>query len=598
MLHGLSYFIIFEVVKLKTQPTMQLCKNTKKIEQIDKLSQTNEDISLHINAIIKKFSLYTVISSLLPIKRSGTPLHVIFLALVTMPFYSVKTIWQYTNHPFMQAEGGKDAYYQLKNNFRINWRKLIRAIVLQFIRLMEKGGQTADNQPTALIIDDTTIAKRGKNIEGVGFVYDHILKKHVLGFKLLVAGFWDGASFIPLDFSLHREKGKDEAEKIQRKIVRQKKKIEQLYTKKSHIKLKISKLQKEIKHLKRQIKQRPTPTRKRILQSKENTIKKNLHKINEMEKDLATTENKLLEYKRSLPKKKKKYGLTTQERRNQFKKNRPESNGKRRKKELDMSKIDSAIGMIERAVKKGFRFDYVLTDSWFFSEKLLEYVYSNTSADLISMAKINNAKFYVKESGKLMSLKMMITRFDRTHGKRNATYKTRYIKLRGTYQGIPVQIFLVRIGRHSKWNALITTDMKISFNKLMEVYKIRWSIEVFFKEAKQNLLLGQSQSRDFDGQIADVSLSFIRYILLSYYERIYYGYKVNGVFAELSQYSVTENVVADLSQVFLEWLKILADYIGVGLIEFFGKVVRDLNPLISNRGLMLLSTVEINIVEN
>jgi len=30
----------------------------------------------------------------------------------------------------MQAEGGKDAYYQLKNNFRINWRKLIRAIVI------------------------------------------------------------------------------------------------------------------------------------------------------------------------------------------------------------------------------------------------------------------------------------------------------------------------------------------------------------------------------------------------------------------------------------------------------------------------------------
>ncbi len=132
----------------------------------------------------------------------------------------------------------------------------------------------------------------------------------------------------------------------------------------------------------------------------------------------------------------------------------------------------------------------------------------------------------------------------------------------------------------------------------MEVYKIRWSIEVSFKEIKQSFLLGQSQSRDFDGQIADLSLSFIRYVLLSYYERMHYGYKIDGIFAELSQYSVTENVVADLSQVFLEWLKILADYIGVGLIEFFGKVVRDLNPLISNRGLMLLSTVEINIVEN
>jgi len=598
MLHGLSYFIKFEVVRQKKHPTMQQCKNTKKIEQIDKLSQTNEDISFHINAVIKKFSLYSVISSLLPVKRSGLPLHIIFLTLVTMPFYSVKTVWQYTNHPFIKAEGGKDAYYQLKNNFRINWRNLIRAIVLQFIRLTAKSGQAADNQTTALIIDDTTIAKRGKNIEGVGFIYDHILKKHVLGFKLLVAGFWDGASFIPLDFSLHREKGKDETEQIKRKIARQEKKIEQLQKKKLHIRLKISKLQKEIKHLKHQIKQRSTPTRKRILQSKENTLKKNLHKLNELEKELAITENKLLEYKRSLPKKKKKYGLTPKEQRNQFKKNRPASSGKRRKKELDMSKLDSAIGMIKRAVKKGFQFDYVLTDSWFFSEKLLAYIFSNTPAHLISMAKINQAKFHIKESGKLMSLKMMITRFDRTHGKRNATYKARYIRLRGTYQDIPVQIFLVRIGHHSKWNALITTDMKINFNKLMEVYKIRWSIEVFFKEAKQNLLLGQSQSRDFDGQIADVSLSFIRYILLSYYERMHYGYKIDGVFAELSQYSVTENVVADLSQLFLELLKILADYLGVGMIEFFGIIIRDLKTMINSRGVMLLSTLKINIIEN
>jgi len=42
----------------------------------------------------------------------------------------------------------------------------------------------------------------------------------------------------------------------------------------------------------------------------------------------------------------------------------------------------------------------------------------------------------------------------------------------------------------------------------------------------------------------------------------------------------------------------LADYIGIGLIEFFGKIVRDLSPLMSHRGLMLLSTVEINIVKN
>ena len=40
-----------------------------------------------------------------------------------------------------------------------------------------------------------------------------------------------------------------------------------------------------------------------------------------------------------------------------------------------------------------------------------------------------------------------------------------------------------------------------------------------FKESKQNLLLGKCQSQDFDAQIADVTLSMIRYILLNLYKR-------------------------------------------------------------------------------
>jgi len=55
------------------------------------MTQSNEGISHRFNAVIKKIALYAVISSLLSLKRSGAPLHVIFLALVTMPCYSVKT---------------------------------------------------------------------------------------------------------------------------------------------------------------------------------------------------------------------------------------------------------------------------------------------------------------------------------------------------------------------------------------------------------------------------------------------------------------------------------------------------------------------------
>ena len=39
----------------------------------------------------------------------------------------------------------------------------------------------------------------------------------------------------------------------------------------------------------------------------------------------------------------------------------------------------------------------------------------------------------------------------------------------------------------------------------MEIYSIRWTIEVFFREAKQQLGLGKCKSRDFDAQIASIT---------------------------------------------------------------------------------------------
>ena len=121
---------------------------------------------------------------------------------------------------------------------------------------------------------------------------------------------------------------------------------------------------------------------------------------------------------------------------------------------------------------------------------------------------------------------------------------------------------------------LVSTDVNIGFNKLMEVYKIRWTIEVFFKEAKQYLLLGKSQSQDFDAQIADIMLSLIRYILLSYYERTHYGLSIGGLFQKLSQASVEENLVADLSHVFMDLLLAFAQLAGIDFITLYEELIR------------------------
>ena len=62
---------------------------------------------------------------------------------------------------------------------------------------------------------------------------------------------------------------------------------------------------------------------------------------------------------------------------------------------------------------------------------------------------------------------------------------------------------------------MINTDIKSNFNDTIAIYQIRWTIEVFFKESKQSLQLGKCQSKNFDAQIADTTLTFIQYQFLA-----------------------------------------------------------------------------------
>ena len=188
------------------------------------------------------------------------------------------------------------------------------------------------------------------------------------------------------------------------------------------------------------------------------------------------------------------------------------------------------------------------------------------------MAKIGNAKYTILPKNRILTPKQIIALHKRK-AVTNRKYKAKYIKLQAEYQGVRVVLFFVNIGKGENWRLLVSTDLNIGFNKLMEVYKIRWSIEVFFKEAKQLLLFGKSQSQDFDAQIADTSLSLIRYILLSYYERTHYGMSIGGLFKQLTQASIEENLVADISTFFMELLAVFAEMSGIDFMTLYESLI-------------------------
>src|SRR5208337_2294952 len=87
-------------------------------------------------------------------------------------------------------------------------------------------------------------------------------------------------------------------------------------------------------------------------------------------------------------------------------------------------------------------------------------------------------------------------------------------------EGVEVKLFFYKGGRRSGFNTILSTDTSLTAYRAYEIYAIRWSIEVFFKEGRKYFNLGKSQSEDFDGQIADISLSIIQYNIFSIAKRV------------------------------------------------------------------------------
>ena len=77
------------------------------------------------------------------------------------------------------------------------------------------------------------------------------------------------------------------------------------------------------------------------------------------------------------------------------------------------------------------------------------------------------------------------------------------------------------------------------------------------------------------GVVADTTISFMRYILLNYYDRINYGISIGGMFRELSQASVEENIVADLNETLMDLLQAFANLSGIDFITFYEFIIRE-----------------------
>jgi hypothetical protein len=271
------------------------------------------------------------------------------------------------------------------------------------------------------------------------------------------------------------------------------------------------------------------------------------------------------------------YGLSPAQRRKQYNKNRnKESSGHQRKSELDMSKSQSVIKMISRAVRRDFEFEYVLFDSWFFSKEILGHIESfrKRCIKLIAMVKMGKILYRDCLTGQELDAPTLRKKY-KDKAKRSRKYNARYIKVAVLYDNRRVNLFFVQLGSGSRWRAFITNDLDLGFNKLLEIYHIRWSIEVFYKDAKQYLQLGKCQSTSLDSQIGATTLAMMQYIMLVLYKQMHYDKTLGSLFDLISNQAAEENITRYLLEIFWEIVHGIGELLNVDCMELLEQMIRD-----------------------
>jgi len=226
------------------------------------------------------------------------------------------------------------------------------------------------------------------------------------------------------------------------------------------------------------------------------------------------------------------------------------TNGYKARKESIMHKTDAAILLIKNALNAGIKADYVLMDTWFTTEPMLQKILS-LGIDAIGMVKQLKQRYtYCGRQYTLPELK----RFVRFEGAKNifgslvVTTKT----------GIPVKIVFVR-NRNKKSECLyiLSTNCSLDDAEIVRIYGNRWSIECFFKSSKSFLKLGtEFQSRTYDAMVSHTAIVFTRYTILEWIRRNQNDQKTYGelffMFCEDIQDMDLTNALQSLMALFVE----------------------------------------------
>jgi len=180
--------------------------------------------------------------------------------------------------------------------------------------------------------------------------------------------------------------------------------------------------------------------------------------------------------------------------------------------------------MLHRALRAGFSAAYVLADAWFGCKDNIACCLENQLTAIFQMKRGLLAYRYQGHDYTVYQLYGLVQRRMRPARPR-ARFKTASLivslnlatETRPPARWAEVRLVFsapVRAASADTWVVFLCTDVQLSEAKILEVYALRWSIEVYFKEIKQHLGFLKEQSGRYQLAYASVHLVALRYLLL------------------------------------------------------------------------------------
>jgi hypothetical protein len=189
----------------------------------------------------------------------------------------------------------------------------------------------------------------------------------------------------------------------------------------------------------------------------------------------------------------------------------------------DLDKHDLLAKILGKVISFGFHATYLLADAWFGCKKNVKLA---LKYDLIAIFMMKRGINKYQYNGKLFTAKGLYRKFrkqmikvkDKSFYAYAIIIEYNISENQNTQEWIEVQLIFSRMksAPKSSWVIILCTDTDMSLYEILDVYALRWNIEVYFKEIKQYFGFGKEQSWQYTVCLSSIHLAMIRYILFYY----------------------------------------------------------------------------------